>query len=103
MKREMYLAMMVAMLMGISAGSTVAYSAERETVYGRELMTEQERSEERQKMRSMNDAEREQYRIEKHERMKERAREQGKAIPDEVGEHGQGMGQGRRMGGGRGR
>ena len=111
MKRAMYLAMMVAMFMGVSVGSTAAYSADKEMVYGRDLMTEQERREGRQKMRAMSDTEREQYRIEKHERMKERAKEQGKEIPDEVGERGgkgqgQGMGkgggQGRRMGGGMG-
>jgi len=106
MKREIWLAMAAVMLMGISVGSTSAYSADKVMVYGRELMTEQERLEERQKMRTMSDAEREQYRIEKHERMKERAKEQGKEIPDEVGERGKGLqqgdGPGRRMGGGMG-
>ncbi|OIO68239.1 MAG: hypothetical protein COW19_03125 [Zetaproteobacteria bacterium CG12_big_fil_rev_8_21_14_0_65_55_1124] len=102
MKQKIFLAMMAAMLVGISFGSTPAYSADKEKVYGRELMTEQERIEERQKMRNMNDAEREQYRIEKHEQMKERAKEQGKEIPDAVGERGKGLGQGQGMGQGRG-
>jgi len=107
MKRQICLATMGALVAGISLASTAAYSAEKETVYGRELMTEQERSQERQKMRNMNDAEREQYRTEKHERMQERAKEQGKELPAEVGERGKGMrqggGQGRGMGGGQGR
>jgi len=85
MKRQIYLALMAVMLAGVPLASTAAYSAEKETVYGRELMTEQER-----------------------------AGEQGKEIPAEPGERGKGMrqgsgmggqgsGQGRGMGGGMGR
>ncbi|PJC70781.1 MAG: hypothetical protein CO017_03605, partial [Zetaproteobacteria bacterium CG_4_8_14_3_um_filter_59_5] len=90
--------MLLIMAAGTLAGSMPA-SAE-DTVYGRELMTEQERAQERQKMRTMGDEEREKYRAEKHEQMKERAKEQGKSIPDEVGERGKGMRQGQGPGGG---
>ena len=103
-----YMAMMIVMAAGVLFSPVVASADDdKEMVYGRELMTEQERREERQKMRSMTEEEREQYRAEKHERMKERAKEQDKVIPDEPGERGkgmqqgQGMGQGKGMGGGR--
>ncbi len=69
-------------------------------VYGSELMTQQERTEHRAKMRSAKTAEkREQIRKEHHERMKERAKEQGVTLPDEPPVRGGGMG----FGGGRGR
>jgi len=108
MKHPIYMVMMVAMSLGmLCAPSIVSADDDAEMVYGRELMTEQERQEERRKMRSMNKEDRDQYRAEKHEQMKERANEQGKVIPDEPGERGkgmkqgQGMRQGQGMGGGR--
>lgn len=104
MKYPLYIAMMVvAMSTGMLMSPAIASADDqREMVYGRELMTDQERQEERQKMRSMNKEEREQYRAEKHERMKERAAEQGKVIPDEPGERGKGMRQGQGMKNGQG-
>ena len=107
MKHPIYMVMMVAMSLGVLCAPSIASADDNEMVYGRELMTEQERQEERQKMRSMDKDERDQYRSEKHERMKKRAKEQGKVIPDEPGERGkgmkqgQGMRQGQGMGGGR--
>ncbi len=51
---------------------------EQQQVYGKQLMTEQERSEQRSKMRSATTAEeREQIRKENQQRMKQRAKEQG--------------------------
>ncbi|EAU55348.1 hypothetical protein SPV1_11466 [Mariprofundus ferrooxydans PV-1] len=103
MKREMYMGMMLAMTLGVMGGSTAAYASDdKPKVYGRELMSGQERSEQRQKMRNMNETEREQYRAEQHERMRERAKEQGKQIPAEVGERKKGMGQGAGRGSGMG-
>jgi len=108
MKRKIFIVMVAAMSMGMAAGASTAL-ADDERVYGRDLMSEQERSEQREKMRSMDAGEREQYRAEQHERMQERAREQGKEIPEQMGERGMGQGQGMGrgngmgMGGGRGR
>jgi len=72
-------------------------------VYGSQLMTEQERQEHRQRMRSAtSDEERQQIRHEHHQRMQERARQQGVTLPDEPPARGMGAGQGMGMGQGRG-
>jgi hypothetical protein len=74
-----------------------------ETVYGYQLMTEQERAEHRAKMRSFNtDAEREAYRRQHHEMMQQRARAQGVTLPDEPMPRGQGRGMGKGQGMGMG-
>jgi hypothetical protein len=78
-------------------------SQTQEQIYGKQLMTEQERAEYRDRMRGAKTAEeREQIRKEHHERMKERAKERGVTIPDEpptgrgggMGPGGGGMGPG---------
>ena len=70
-----------------------------DTMYGYQLMTEQERAEHRATMRSFNtEAEREAYRRQHHEMMQERARAQGVSLPDEPMPKGQGRGQGYRGG-----
>ncbi|MDH5360992.1 MAG: hypothetical protein OEX03_10535 [Gammaproteobacteria bacterium] len=54
-----------------------------ETVYGWQLMSEQERNEHREKMQSMRtEQEREAYRMEHHKMMQERATEQGINLPE---------------------
>ena len=54
-----------------------------QTVYGWELMSEQERVQHREKMRTFQtEQEREAYRKEHHIRMQERARERGLELPD---------------------
>ncbi len=64
-------------------------------VYGAELMTEQERNEHREKMRSMKtEEERNAYRAQHHEEMQQRARERGLTLPDEPPGQGQGKGRG---------
>ena len=76
-----------------------------EPIYGHQLMTEQERSEHRTKMRSFEtEQEREAYRQEHHKMMQERAKAQGITLPDEPMPRGQGkgMGQGYRSGQGAG-
>jgi hypothetical protein len=53
-----------------------------ERVYGSDLMTEQERAEQRARIRAAETAEeRERIRNEHHERMEERARSQGSTLP----------------------
>lgn len=91
-----------------------------EQIYGRQLMTSQERSEHRQKLQAASsEEERNRIRQEHHERMKVRASEQGVSLPDEMPargkgqdlENGKGMGNsmgprdgsGKGMGGGRNR
>ncbi len=81
-----------------------------EQVYGRQLMTEQERNEHRMKMQSMKtEEERERYRMEHHKKMQQRAKQQGVTLPDMPQERGESMergfdgGQGSGGGGGGGR
>jgi len=76
----------------------------QEQVYGRELMTEQERAEYQSKMRAAkSEEEREQIRKEQHEKMQIRAKERGLSMPDEPPASGGGMGNGMGSGGGKGR
>jgi len=75
----------------------------QEVVYGRQLMTPEELTAHRAKMRSLaTEKEREQYRLEHHKLMQERARERGLTLPDEPGPMGKGMGSGGGMGAGGG-
>jgi hypothetical protein len=70
--------------------------AEKEFRLGRgmgpKLMTEEEWKEHHEKMRTLTGEERERYRRETHEKMRERAKERGIAMPAEPGPHGGGMG-----------
>ena len=80
-----------------------AQTKDQERIYGSELMTEKERNEYRQRMRSANtEQEREKIRTEHHNRMLARAKERGVKIPDEPPVKGGGMGPGRGMGPGAG-
>lgn len=82
------------------------FSYGAETVYGWQLMTEQERAEHRAKMQSMETKEeRERYRMEHHQKMQERAKQRGVALPNEPQQRGKGRGNGfgSGQGGGRGR
>jgi hypothetical protein len=76
-------------------------------IYGYQLMTPEERTEYRNKMRSLKtEEEREQFRIGHHEQMKIRAKERGVTLPDKSPTRGrregmgQGMGPGPKEGGG---
>jgi hypothetical protein len=81
-----------------------AIEAQEQVVFGRELMTDEERAEHRNKMRAAKTVEeRERIQKEQHERMKIRAKERGIALPEEPLIKGGGMGQGRGMGQGKGR
>lgn len=101
MRQMTVLNILMASLLAMSA-SGVARADDGEMTTGRALMNADERQEHRQNMRTMNAEEREQYRKEHHEQMKERAREQGRSLPDEPMERGKGMMQGQGMGRGPG-
>lgn len=74
----------------------------RQTV-GRQMMTDEEHAEQREKMRSAGSREeREKVRAEHHEKMKARAKEQGMSIPDNPPSRSQGEGMRGGMGGGQG-
>lgn len=78
---------------------------DQDQIYGSQLMTEQERMEHRNKMRSLKTyEEREAYRLEHHKEMQKRAKEKGVKLPDEPPARGGGMGPGggMRPGGGMG-
>jgi hypothetical protein len=78
-------------------------TTDQKPVYGSQLMTEQERLEQRQRMRNATSAaEREQIRLEHHQRMQERARQQGVTLPEQAPAPGMGMGKGQGMGPGQG-
>lgn len=99
----------------LASGSAFAADTPAEPVFGSQLMTEQERVDHRNAMRSARtDEERAAVRAKHHERMLVRAQERGVTLPAAPQEQpprrgmgpgmsggGQGMGQG--MGGGRGR
>jgi hypothetical protein len=72
-------------------------------IYGSQLMTQQERSAYRNRMRNAKTAqERELIRKEHHEQMKARAKEKGVTLPDEPPARGMGKGMGPGGGGGMG-
>lgn len=92
---------MTALTLALLSGGAIGAD---ETVYGSQLMTNQERIEHRNKLRAAKTLEqREQVRLEHHEQMKLRAKERGMALPDEPpaqgGRGGRGMGPGAGMGG----
>lgn len=89
-------------ILGLALSLPVA-TALAEQVYGSQLMTEQERAEHREKMRSFKtEKEREQYRMEHHKKMQERAKERGVTLPDSPQQGGKGMNGGGGGGGGGG-
>ena len=95
------LSLLLAGLLGLSAIQMVQA---QEPIYGRELMTEQERIEHRNKMRSLKtEQEREEYRRQHHEKMQQRAKERGVTLPEAPSARGKGMGQGAGQGKGKGK
>ena len=91
-----------ALLVPAVAGAQTATS-DGPPVYGSQLMTEQERQEHQQRMRNApSDEERQQLRVEHHNRMQERARQQGVTLPEEPPARGMGAGRGMGMGRGKG-
>jgi hypothetical protein len=75
--------MLAAGLLSILVPVVSSAAEPEEPIYGRQLMSQQERREYREQMRSAKSwEEREQLRREHHERMRERARAKGIALPD---------------------
>jgi hypothetical protein len=114
MQREFWIGAVVASALFWSVGGAVAADQERardqvatetqeqEQIFGSQMMTEQERTEYRAKMRAATTAEeRERIRKEHHEQMKARATERGMTLPDEPPARGGGLGMGPGPGGGR--
>ncbi|MBE0575580.1 MAG: hypothetical protein IH613_06750 [Desulfuromonadales bacterium] len=104
MKRK--LAIFVALVCSLLLTSSFALAAnqaneqeriqEQEHIYGSQMMTEQERNEYRAKMQAAKtNEEREQIRMEHHERMRERAKSQGLSMPDTPPPRGGSMGGGK--------
>lgn len=109
MKKSLILSAVAAAL-ALSSGLVMAEDNEmsrdrletQQQVQGRQLMTQQEREEFRNKMRSANSAEeRQQIQKEHHERMKLRAKERGLSMPNDPPADGMGMGKGLGSGGSR--
>jgi hypothetical protein len=80
----------------ILGGAVLAFAsigaASAQTYYGSQLMTPEERAEQAAKMRSLPPGERESYRAERHEEMKNRAESMGLSLPDEPPAYGRGYG-----------
>lgn len=90
---KLNLAKHIPLLLALSLSAPLAM-AQDEPIYGQQLMTEQERAEHREQMRSLRtEEEREAFRQEHHERMQERAKERGVTLPEEPGQRGKGMNQ----------
>ena len=90
--------MLVYSMASLAAEEAQVQQQTRQTIYGSQLMTPQERMEYRTRMRSLKTRqEREAFRLQHHKEMQERARERGMQLPD-MPPPGGGMGSG--MGGG---
>ncbi len=107
MTRKRLVSLMLGAVAVLAAASPLTLRADEateqaaQTVYGRQLMTEQEQLEQRARMRAAKtEEEREQIRAEHHERMQERAQERGLSLPDQPMARG-GMGPGAGRGAGR--
>jgi len=102
MKKRLLIMYALTMALVLAVGSV--FAADQEQIYGSQLMTQPERLEYRERLRNATTAEeREQVRKEHHEQMRERAKEQGVALPDEPSVGGGGMGAGNCPGGGKGK
>ena len=109
MKHVSMLALSLCMALAIPA-QAMNHMQSGDQIYGSELMTPQERSEYQTRMRATKtEQEREALRLEHHKQMQERAKAQGKTLPDSppadrgpgMGPGGGGMGPGGGSGGGR--
>ena len=79
----------------IFPGSGLAIAQTKQSIYGQQLMTQQEMREYRQKMRTAtSDEERQQLRLQHHQEMQERAKKNGVTLPDAPPARGMGRGMG---------
>jgi hypothetical protein len=101
MKRRILVLFALVIVLSLPTGSALAADQEgaqesvqkQEQIYGSQLMTQQERAEYREKMRTAKTAEeQEQMRKEHHERMEERAAKRGVTLTEEPPAGGRGMG-----------
>ena len=98
MPKHLWLASLVATAFAVPAAATLAADQAqtqettksqtrdqvRDQIYGSQLMTREERLEYRNKMRNLKTVEeREQFRLEHHKQMQERAQARGVTLPDE--------------------
>lgn len=89
------------LLVALAIGGVASGAMADDTVYGSQLMTNQERMEYRNKLNASKSAEeREQIRLQHHEQMKLRAKQQGVTLPDVPPAQGGAMGRGMGPGGG---
>jgi hypothetical protein len=103
MKTLNVLAACAAAALTIVIATNSATAQQDQPIYGSQMMTDQERTQYRDRMRSAESAsERERLRRENHERMKSRAKERGVTLPDEPPAQGMGRGPGMSPGGGMG-
>jgi len=111
MKHVSMLTLSLCLAMGISAQAVAQTQTQSQTtqqtqerIYGYELMTPQERNEYQDRMRATKtEQEREALRLEHHKQMQERAKAQGKTLPDAPpADRGPGTGYGGGMGPGGG-
>lgn len=92
MKQALIMSLLIVALILAAAP---AFADDQKMVYGSQLMTDQEKTEFREKLRTAKtDEERDQLLKEHHEQMMERAKEKGLTLPDEPLQKGGGMGQG---------
>ena len=95
----------VLLVAGLSMTPLTSHAADPASadLFGSQMMTEQERVEQRERMRNARtQEERERVRAEHHERMKVRAKERGITLPDEPPMRRDGVGMGGGMGPGTG-
>lgn len=115
MSRSIHAALVATVLLCAASLTSLAADQDRiqtqdqDRIYGSQLMSERERDQYREKMRTAkSEQERQKVRAEHHERMKVRAQERGVAMPDDPPTNrghagtGPGMGPGPGMGGGSG-
>jgi hypothetical protein len=102
LKRPFLYSLLAATLLTIAAPIATAQEKlppasgqDQETIYGSQLMTEQERAEHRDRMRAAKtDQEREKIRLDHHKKMQARAKERGVTLPEEPPPRGGGQGKG---------
>ena len=88
------LGMLLAAVFLLGTGVFAAQQEEQQA-YGWQMMTEQERQEDKQQMRELKSGEeRETYRYQHHKKMQGRARQQRVTLPETPGSYGKGMGPG---------
>lgn len=93
--RFRHLAIATLISLPLIAGAQPSTQASSEPIYGSQLMSQQERDQYRQRMRdAQTTQERDRIRQEHHDQMKDRAKAQGKTLPENPPPYGKGQGWG---------